>query len=120
MRNLSAVTLTDDVATKEYVDPDHSTQSATTYTLAAGDQNSVVSLTNAAAVTVTIPLNASVALDVGFCVVLFSEGAGGVTLSTSGITLLGTSPNTTVAVDEGLFLQKTATDTWVIMGGTSA
>ena len=81
---------------------------------------SMVYLSNAAEVTVTIPLNAAVAFETGTRVVLLSTGAGGVTLSTSGITLLGSSPNTTVAQNEALYLEKTATNTWGVVGGTAA
>ena len=95
-------------------------QTGTTYTLALTDAHSTIYCSNAAEVTVTIPVNASVAFDVGARVVLLSTGAGGLTLSTTSITLLGSSPNTTVAQNEALYLEKTATDSWAVIGGTSA
>ena len=95
-------------------------QTGTTYTLALTDAHSTIYCSNAAEVTVTIPVNASVAFDVGARVVLLSTGAGGLTLSTTSITLLGSSPNTTVAQNEALYLEKTATDSWAVIGGTAA
>lgn len=96
------------------------TQSGTTYTLALTDAHSMIYCSNAAEVTVTIPVNASVAFATGARVVLLSTGAGGLTLSTTSITLLGSSPNTTVAQNEAIYLEKTATDTWAVIGGTAA
>lgn len=96
------------------------TQSGTTYTIDADDHNTTVILSNAAQVTVTIPTDASNDLIDGYRVMLFSSGAGGVTLSTTGITLVGSSPNTTIAQNEGLYLEKTGTaNTWIVVGGTS-
>jgi hypothetical protein len=96
------------------------TMSATTDTLAATDIGTLMLLSNAALVTVTVPLNASVALPVGFCVLLQSTGAGGATLTTTSLTLNGSSPFESVSQNEALFLEKTATDTWTITGGTAA
>ena len=95
-------------------------QTGTTYTLALADAHSMIYLSNAAAVTVTIPTNASVAFATGTRVCLLSTGAGGVTLSTTSITLLGSSPNTTIAQNEAMYLEKTATDTWAVIGATAA
>ncbi|MEO6570378.1 MAG: hypothetical protein ABIO83_02415 [Ilumatobacteraceae bacterium] len=96
------------------------TQTGTTYTLALADRDTLVLCSNAALVTVTVPTNASVALVIGYRVLLQSTGAGGVTLSTTGITLNGSSPKKTIAQNQGLYLEKTATDTWTILGGTAA
>jgi len=96
------------------------TQAGATYTLALGDAHSLVYFSNAAEVTVTIPLNAAVAFETGTRITLMSTGAGGLTLSTTSITLLGSSPNKTIAQNEGLYLEKIATDTWAILGGTAA
>lgn len=96
------------------------TQSGTTYTIDADDEWSMVALSNAAAVTVTIPTNAATALPVGYRCLLLSTGAGGVTLTTTSLTLLGSSPNTTIAQNEAMYVEKTATDTWAIIGATAA
>ena len=96
------------------------TQSGTTYTLDLSDVFSTVMLSNAALVTVTVPTNASVAFPTGTQISLQSLGAGGVTLTTTSLTLNGSSPNTTIAQNEVMLLEKTATDTWSVLGGTAA
>lgn len=96
------------------------TQSGTTYTLALSDVFSTVMLSNAALVTVTVPTNASVAFPTGTQIALQSLGAGGVTLTTTSLSLNGSSPDTTIAQNEIMVLEKTATDTWSVYGGTSA
>lgn len=97
------------------------TQSGTTYTIDSDDNGTIVRLTNASQVTVTIPTDASDDLVDGYEVVLYAEGAGGVTLSTTGITLTGASPNKTISQNEAMMLKKTTTaSTWMVIGGTSA
>jgi len=96
------------------------TQAGTTYTLALADAFSMILCSNAALVTVTVPTNASVAFPVGTQIALQSTGAGGVTLTTTSLTLNGSSPNTTIAQNEVMVLEKTATDTWSVLGGTAA
>jgi len=95
------------------------TQSGTTYTLDLSDVFSTVMFSNAALVTVTVPTNASVAFPVGTQISLQSLG-GSVTLTTTSLTLNGSSPNTTIAQNEIMVLEKTGTDTWSVYGGTSA
>ena len=92
----------------------------TTDTLALTDAWKMIYYSNAAQVTVTIPTNASVAFPVGTRMMLLSTGAGGVTLTTTSLTLLGSSPNKTIAVNEAIYIEKVATDTWAIVGGTAA
>jgi hypothetical protein len=115
---------TTDLTTKDYVDTKVTAPvivSGTTDTLAAGDVNVPIRYTNTSLVTVTIPTDASDDLADGFTCILYSEGAGGVTLSTTGITLTGSSPNTTIAQNEALVVIKTAVaNTWMVIGGTSA
>jgi hypothetical protein len=54
-------------------------------------------------------------------VVVQSSGAGGVTLSVTSITLIGSSPNLTIAQNEALFLKcvDASADTWSVVGGTA-
>jgi hypothetical protein len=95
------------------------TETGTTYTLATSDGFKIMS--NAALVTVTIPLFASVAFADGDQLVVQSSGAGGVTLSVTSITLIGSSPNLTIAQNEALFLKcvDASADTWSVVGGTA-
>lgn len=58
-------------------------QTGTTYTLVASDNGKVVTLSNASAITLTVPAG----LPVGFTCGLFQKGAGQVTLSPSSTTL---------------------------------
>ena len=95
--------------------------SGTTDTLADADHGVTNRYTNAAAVTVTLPTDAADDLPDGFWTLLVAEGAGGLTLSTTGVTLAGSSPNTTIAQNEALMVQKTAVaNTWNVIGGTAA
>lgn len=95
------------------------TETGTSFTLASSDNANHVLCTNAATVTVTLPLNATVAIPVGTCLSIEQNGAGQVQLAASGgVTLRHRSifnPNTagqysTVAAT------KTATDTWTVTG----
>jgi hypothetical protein len=95
------------------------TQAGTTYTIATTDAHSMVYCSNAALVTVTIPLAASVNFADGDRLVLLSTGAGGLTLSVTGITLLGSSPKLTVAQNEAIYLENITADTWAVIGGTA-
>jgi len=113
----TAAQATADAAAVKYVTP--GTESGTTYTLVLADVGKLTIFSNAGAVTVTIPTNASVALPVGWSTLLQSSGAGGLTLTTTSLTLNGSSPKKTIAQNESMFLIKSATDTWSIIGGTA-
>ena len=71
-----AVTLAANVATNAQV--------GTTYTLALTDNGKLVTLSNASAIAVTIPLNSSIALPVGAVIMMAAYGAGAVTISGAG------------------------------------
>jgi len=59
-------------------------QTGTTYELVSGDRGKIVTCTNAAAITVTIPVNADVPMDIGTNVLISQNGAGTVTLAPEG------------------------------------
>lgn len=91
----------------------------TTDTLAAADLGKINRYTNASAVVVTIPTDASDDLADGFNCTLIAEGAGGLSLDVTGITVAGGS-NTAIAQGEALVVVKTATaNTWLVIGGTA-
>ena len=91
-------------------------QTGTTYTLVLTDNGRLVTLSNAAALTVTVPLNSSVAFATGAIVNLQQIGAGQVTVAgASGVTLNGTGTKTR-AQWSAASLIKTATDTWTLIG----
>jgi hypothetical protein len=88
-------------------------QTGTSYTLVLTDNGKDVRCTNAAAVTLTVPPNSSVAFPVG-SVVLFSQGGAGAVTATAGVgvTLRAANGAATTAIYAGRGLEKTDTDTW--------
>jgi hypothetical protein len=96
------------------------TRTGANRTLVPADANRTTMFSNAALVTVTIPLNSAEPFAIGAQFAIHSTGAGGITLSTTGIPINGSSPNTTIAQNEVMVLEKTGTDTWSVYGGTSA
>jgi hypothetical protein len=91
-------------------------QTGTTYTLALTDNGRLVTLNNAAAITVTVPLNSSVAFATGAIVNLQQIGAGQVTIAgASGVTINGTG-TALRAQWSAASLIKTGTDTWTVIG----
>lgn len=92
------------------------TVTGTTDTLAAGDLRRLTLYSNASQVTVTVPTGT---FSAGDWFLLQSTGAGGLTLSTTSITLNGTAPKVTVADSEALYIEFTAADTITVTGGTS-
>jgi len=63
-------------------------QTGTSYTLALSDAAKLVTLTNAAAITLTVPPNSSVAFPVGTQILLYQGGAGAVTITAgAGVTV---------------------------------
>ncbi len=109
---------TDAVPTPQNVEPT-TTETGTTHTLGLANGWSTVIYSNAAAVTVTVPTNATVAFPVETTMLLVAAGAGGISLTTAGLTLIGSSPLVGCAQNEGLWLRKVDTDSWVVLGGTA-
>lgn len=95
-------------------------QTGTSYTLVLADAGKLVELNNAAAITLTIPTNASVAFPVGTQVNILQTGAGQVTVSGAGVTINGTPGLKLRTQWASATLVKRGTDTWVIMGDLSA
>jgi hypothetical protein len=91
-------------------------QTGTTYTLVITDNGRLVTLSNAAAITLTVPLNATVAYATGAVINIQQIGAGQVTVAgAAGVTLNGTGTKTR-AQWSAASLIKTATDTWTLIG----
>lgn len=86
----------------------------TSYTLALTDQDRVVACNNPGAITVTIPLNSSVAFPIGSVVSIFRlPGSSTVTLAAAGgVTVNKTG---TFASGEEIMVRKRGTDTWVVI-----
>lgn len=96
-------------------------QTGTSYTLVLGDAGQFLTLTNASAITVTVPANASVAFPVGTRVMAVQMGAGQVTFQAAGGVSLYADPGLKIAAQYGgAELVKLATDTWVLVGRLTA
>jgi len=97
-------------------------QTGTTYTLVLTDaNNTMVELSNASPITVTVPLNSSVAFPVGSQVHLLQTGAGQVTVAgDSGVTVNATPGLKLRAEWSGASLIKRSTDGWVLVGDVNA
>ena len=93
-------------------------QTGTTYTLVLADAGKMVTLANASAITLTIPLNSSVAFPVGTRIDIAQGGAGQVTVSAAvGATLRSSNSKVKLSGQySGATLWKQGTDTWWLIG----
>jgi hypothetical protein len=92
-------------------------QTGTTYTTVLADQSKLVTLTNASAITVTIPANSSVAYPVGTKIDFAQLGAGQVTFAGAGGVTVNSTPTLKLRDQySGASCIKTATDTWLLVG----
>lgn len=92
-------------------------QTGTTYTLAMSDRGQLVSLNNAAAITLTIPTNATVAFPIGTRIDLLQAGAGQVTIGGAGVTIQSSGSKLKLTGQwSGATLYKRGTDTWALIG----
>jgi hypothetical protein len=92
-------------------------QTGTTYTLVLTDVAKVVSLTNASAITLTIPTNASVAFPLGTQILLYQGGAGQVTVGGAGVTIRSQGTKLKLFGQYAVGgLLKVGTDEWVLFG----
>ena len=93
-------------------------QTGTTYTLVLTDSAKFVTLSNASAITATIPPNSSVAFPVGTQVNLMQLGAGQVTVAAgSGVTLRSASSLVKTSAQYAVATAlKIASDEWVLVG----
>jgi hypothetical protein len=97
-------------------------QTGTTYTFVAADGlNTMVTLSNASSIAVTIPTNATTAFPVGTVLNFAQTGAGQVTVSgASGVTVTSNgataaSPKTRVQYSSGSAIQ-TSANNWLVIG----
>ena len=93
-------------------------QTGTTYTLALTDVAKVVTLNNAASITLTVPLNSSVAFPIGTQILLYQAGAGNVTISPAGgVTVRSDGAKLKLNAQYAVAgLLKLGTDEWVAFG----
>jgi hypothetical protein len=92
-------------------------QTGTSYTLALADAGKLITLNNAAAITLTIPTNTAVAFPVGTRIDLVQYGAGQVTVGGSGVTIRSSGSKLKLAGQySGATLWKRGTNEWVLIG----
>ena len=99
-------------------------QTGTTYTLVLADAGKLVTLDNGAAITLTVPTNATAAFPVGTVIALQQLGAGAVdVVGDTGVTINGTAPGSESLTDAQYLttaaLTKHATDTWTLTGAVT-
>ena len=95
-------------------------QTGTSYTLVLTDAAKLISLSNAASITLTVPTNASVAFPIGTQILLYQAGAGQVTISSSA-TIRSQGSKLKLNGQYALGgIVKVATDEWVAFGNLSA
>ena len=91
------------------------TQTGTSYTLVIGDFRKTVEMNNAAANTLTVPPNSSVAFPIDTIIEVYQMGAGQTTVAAgSGVTLRQAGALRTQYSTASL--RKRATDEWVLAG----
>ena len=120
----TAQTLANKTLTSPLINLGINAQTGTTYTTVLADNGKLVTLTNAAAIAVTIPLNSSVNYPVGAQINMVQMGAGQVTVSgAGGVTIVSTGATAatpkTRAQYSTLTCVQTSTDNWLVMGDIS-
>jgi hypothetical protein len=97
-------------------------QTGTTYTLVAGDAGDLVTLTNAAAITLTVPLNSSVAFAIGTQITITQAGAGTVTVAGAvGVTVNSADSDLKLRTQwSAATLIKIDTNSWILIGDIKA
>ena len=96
-------------------------QTGTAYTLALSDAGKLVELSNAAAITLTVPTNGTIAFPTGTQIDILQTGAGQVTVGGAGVTLQSESSKLKLKAQyAAATLIKRDTDTWVLVGNLSA
>lgn len=110
------------VGSAEYDSLTLNAQTGTTYTLVLADAHKLVTLSNASAITLTVPPNSSVAFEIGDQVNLLQLGAGQVTVTAgSGVTLRSEGSKVKLSGQYALAtLVKIGADEWVLVGNLTS
>jgi hypothetical protein len=96
-------------------------QTGTTYTLVLADAGKFVTLNNAAAIALTVPLESSVNYAIGTSIDLVQLGAGQVTVAGAGGVTVNATPGLKLRAQySAATLVKTASNTWVLVGDIAA
>lgn len=92
-------------------------QTGTSYTLVSTDSGNAVQLTNAAAISLTVPTNATASIATGSVIEIVQMGAGQITVvPASGVTILTAATLKTRAQYSSIALRKQATNQWLVTG----
>lgn len=114
-------TLTNKTLTAPVVNLSLNAQTGTTYTLVLADNGKLVTLSNASAIALTVPTNASVAFPTGAIINIQQIGAGQVTVAgDTGVTVTSTPGLKLRAQYSAASIVKTGTDSWTLIGDLSA
>ena len=94
-------------------------QTGTSYTLALTDRGQTVTMNNASANTLTVPLSSAVDFDIGSVVAVIQIGSGTTSITAaSGVTLNGSAAGSgdIQTQYQGVALLKVGTDEWIASG----
>jgi uncharacterized protein (AIM24 family) len=88
------------------------------YTLALGDEGSLIQINNAGATTITIPTNASVAFPIGTQIRFSRKGAGLPAISgDGGVTVSSNNGDNKISAQHAVAtIVKVDTDAWILFG----
>ena len=96
-------------------------QTGTTYTTVLTDAGKLVTLSNAGAITLTVPLASSVGYAIGTSIDMVQIGAGQVTVAGSGGVTVNATPGLKFRAQySAATLLKIAADTWILVGDLAA
>ncbi len=100
-------------------------QTGTTYTLAASDNGKIVTFTNAAAVTCTLPQQSTTTLPEGFQCAIIQRGAGRVSFATEGSDTIESKDSYTALTGQAstgtvILVSAGAPNTWFLLGDLDA
>ena len=109
------------IGSSEYDNMTLNAQTGTSYTLLLSDAHKLVTLSNASALTLTIPTNAVATFEIGDQVNIMQLGAGQVTVGGAGVTIRSQGSKLKLNGQySAATLIKIGTDEWVIVGNTAA
>lgn len=123
-KTLTTPTLTTPVINGGQINLQVNAQTGTSYTTVLADNGKLVTLSNASAITATIPPNSSVTYPVGAQLNFVQLGAGQVTFTQgSGVTIVSTGASTSAPKTRTQYSSATAiqtsTDNWLVVGDIS-
>lgn len=94
-------------------------QTGTSYTLATTDaSNTLIRMNNAAAITLTLPLNSSVSIAIGSVITVEQQGAGIVTVTPASSVTINTTARKTWGQNAVIQLIKVGENVWNVIGGS--